>query len=87
MRFMVEMALSTAPTPAILALIPAEMARGRELDAQGVRERLYVAADNSRAWQVLVADSHAALEAIVASFPLAPHSTIIVTPLAEPQAG
>jgi muconolactone delta-isomerase len=87
MRFLVEMALSAPPTPEIMALLPAETARGRELDAQGIREHLFIAADNSRAWQVFRSDSHAALEGIIQSFPLAPHCTVIVTPLAEPQAG
>ena len=87
MRFLVEMSLKVPPTPEIMALMPDEMARGQELDSQGVREQLLLAADNSRAWQVIRADSREALDALVASFPMAPHSAIVVTPLAEPQAG
>lgn len=87
MRFLVEMSLNVPLTAEIMALIPAEMARGQELDAQGAREHLFVAADNTRAWQVFRADSRETLDTIVASFPLAPYSAIVVTPLAEPQAG
>ncbi len=87
MRFMVEMSLNVPPTPEIMALIPAEIARGQELDAQGIREQLLIAADNSRAWQIFRADSREGLERIVHSFPMAPHSAIVVTPLAEQQAG
>ena len=83
MRFLVEMSLNVQPTPEIMALMPAEMARGQELDTAGVREHLFVAADYSRAWQILRADSREALATIVASFPMAPHSAIVVTPLAE----
>ena len=87
MRFLVEMSLNVVPTPEIMALIPAEIARGMELDAQGIRESLYVAADMSRAWQVLRADSRAALDEIMQTFPMTPHSTVTITELAPPQAG
>ena len=87
MRFLVEMSLNVAPTPEIMALIPAEIARGMELDAQGIRESLYVAADNSRAWQVLRADSRAALDEIMQTFPMTSHSNVTVIELAPPQAG
>jgi muconolactone delta-isomerase len=83
MRFLVEMSLKVPPTNEILALLPAEMARGVELDQLGVRERLYVAADNSRAWQIFHAESPAAAEEIVSSFPMAPYSAITITPLAD----
>ena len=83
MRFLIEMSMNVQPTPEIMALMPAEIARGQELDAAGVREQLLVAADYSRAWQVIKADSREALDAIVASYPMAPHSAIVVTPLAE----
>jgi muconolactone delta-isomerase len=87
MRFLVEMSMKVTPTPEIMGLMPGEIARGQELDAQGVREQLLLAADNSRAWQVLRAESREALNAIVASYPMAPYSAIVVTQLAEPQAG
>jgi muconolactone delta-isomerase len=87
MRFLVESALNIPPTPEILALIPAESARGVELDTQGVRECLYLAADMSRAWQVSKADSPEAVEEILQSFPLVPYTASTITALAEPQAG
>ncbi len=83
MRFLVEMSLKVQPTPAIMALIPAETARGLELDAQGVREHLFLAADNSRGWQVFRADSLDAVESVVQSFPFAQYSMITITALAE----
>lgn len=83
MRFLVEMALNVPPTPAIMALIPVETARGLELDAQGAREHLFLAADNSRGWQVFRADSRDEAESLVQSFPFAPYSTITITALAE----
>lgn len=83
MRFLVEMSLKVQPAPAIMALIPAETARGLELDAQGVREHLFLAADNSRGWQVFRADSRDGVESVVQSFPFAQYSTITITALAE----
>ena len=81
MRFMVESGLNVPPTPEILALIPAESAHGEELDAQGLRERLYLAADMSRAWQVFNAASREEVEALLQSFPLAPYTASTITVL------
>lgn len=83
MRFLVEMSLNVQPTPEIMAVIPAESARGLELDAQGAREHLFLAADMSRGWQILLADSPEGVQALIQSFPLAAYSAITVTALAE----
>ncbi|MFN8475554.1 MAG: muconolactone Delta-isomerase family protein [Anaerolineae bacterium] len=83
MRFLVESMLNQVPTPEILALIPAESARGVELDGQGIREKLYIAADQPRSWQVFTVPSQAALDEVLASFPLHPYVHETVTPLAE----
>lgn len=85
MRFLVESAFTQAPTPELLALIPAEIEHGMKLDAAGVREGLFVAADNSRAWQVLRAGSLNEAQEISNSFPLAPFVAVTITPLAEPK--
>ncbi|MCE7981142.1 MAG: hypothetical protein DYG89_08120 [Caldilinea sp. CFX5] len=82
MQFLVESAFKQAPTPEVLALLPAESERGRMLDDMGVRRALYVAADQSKAWQLFKADSLAALQEIVASFPLYPHLHTTITQLA-----
>lgn len=84
MRFIVYSTFNRAPTPEILALYPQESARGAELDAAGVREAFYVAADNSGAWQVLRAATRDQLDAVLASFPLHPYLAHTVTQLAEP---
>jgi muconolactone delta-isomerase len=82
-KFMVEGALREPPSPEALALIPAEVARGTELDRQGVRAGLYVAADMSRAWQVYDLGSVEEVECVLATFPLHPHLRLTITPLAE----
>ena len=83
MKFLVEGWFKQAPTAEILALIPAEVAHGKQFDAQGTRLALYVASDQSRAWQVYQADSLASVQSIVASFPLHPYLATKITPLAE----
>lgn len=83
MRFLVESTLKAPPTNDVLALFPAESARGAELDAEGVRESLFIAADNSKAWQVFRAASPQALQMILDSFPLTPYSAFVITPLAD----
>jgi muconolactone delta-isomerase len=82
MRFMVESTFNQVPTDDILALIPAEIAHGKELDARGVRDRLYIAADQSGAWQVFEVESREALQDILTGFPLYPFLAFKVTELA-----
>jgi muconolactone delta-isomerase len=81
MRFLVEIALPDMPTPEILALIPAEIEHGKRLDAEGIREALFVSAQQTKAWQVYQADSEAALERIIAGFPLTPFCGVTITQL------
>ena len=83
MRFIVESHFAVAPTPEILALIPSETARGHELDAQGVRLHLFLAADQSCGWQIFETDSREALDRALASFPLHPYLAHKITQLAE----
>jgi muconolactone delta-isomerase len=83
MRFIVETTFKQAPTADVLALIPAEVEHGKILDAQGVREQLYIAADMSGAWQVYQGESLAVVCALVETFPLHPYLNTTITPLAE----
>jgi muconolactone delta-isomerase len=83
MTFLVESQFTTVPTADALALIPAESARGAALDAEGVRLHLFLAADQSKAWQVYRAASLIELQQILASFPLYPYVTTTITPLAD----
>jgi muconolactone delta-isomerase len=80
-RFMVEGTLRGPHTPETLALIPAEVARGEELDRAGVRTGLYVAADRSRAWQVYELHSREEVERVLTTFPLHPYLAQTITPL------
>jgi muconolactone delta-isomerase len=82
MRFLVKSWLKTSPTAEVMALMPAEQARGEALDKQGIREALYLAADQSTAWQVLQCDSRAALEETLQSLPLHDYCSFEVTLLA-----
>jgi len=83
MKYLVESQFRSAPTPEVLALFPAETARGAELDAEGVRLQLFFAADRSRAWQIFRADSQHALQQILATLPLHPYLHSVITPLAD----
>jgi muconolactone delta-isomerase len=70
MRFMVEGAPKQALTDEMVALLPEEVARGRELDAQGLRRALYLAADRSRVWQVFAAEAQDEVQRALESLPL-----------------
>jgi muconolactone delta-isomerase len=81
MRFLVEIALPQVPTPEILALIPAEIEHGKRLDAEGIREALFVSAQQTKAWQIYRADSEDSLQRIIAGFPLTPFCGVTITQL------
>jgi muconolactone delta-isomerase len=83
MRYLVTSTFNQAPNDSIMALIPAEIARGKELDAQGIRLKLYVAADQSRAWQIYRGDTEADVRKAIESLPLHPFVATTITPLAE----
>ena len=85
MKYLVETKFKDAPTPEILALIPAESAHGKALDAQGIRLQLYVAADQSAAWQVFQGKSLAEVQGVVNSFPLARYVMSTIIALADDQ--
>ena len=73
MRYLVTSRLNQAPTVSIMALIPAEIARGKELDAQGIRLKLYVAADQSRVWHIYQGDTEADVQQAIEAPPLHPY--------------
>lgn len=81
MQFLVETKFTNALTDEMMALIPAENARGKELDAAGSRLALYIAADFSAARQIYQADSLAEVQEMVDSFPLTRFVTTTITPL------
>ena len=76
MRYLVTSRLNQAPTRSIMALIPAEIARGKELDAQGIRLKLYVAADQTAAWQIYQGNTRgrcAKSDRVTATLPIRRH--------------
>jgi muconolactone delta-isomerase len=81
LQFLVETKMTQALTDEMIALLPAETARGKELDAAGSRLALYLAADSSAAWQVYQADSVAEVQEMLDSFPLTRFVTSTITPL------
>ena len=83
MKYLVTSTFNQAPTESIIALIPAEIARGKELDAQGIRLKLYVAADQSGAWQIYQGDTENDIRKAIESLPLHPFVATTITPLAE----
>jgi muconolactone delta-isomerase len=83
MKYLVTSRFNQAPSESMIALIPAEIARGKELDAQGIRLKLYVAADQSGAWQIYQGDTQADVQKAIESLPLYPFVATTITPLAE----
>lgn len=83
MRFLVEGGFTAQPTEEMLALIPQEIAYGQQLEAQGLREVIYYAADMSRAWQVFSVESREMLDKLLAGFPLAPYLSVSVSQLTD----
>ncbi len=72
MRFLTKETFKAAPTPEVQALMPAEMAKVKELTDQGILETVYTAADMSAAWLVWNVESEEALNEAHNSLPLHP---------------
>ncbi|MCI0841378.1 MAG: hypothetical protein J4N64_06355, partial [Chloroflexi bacterium] len=72
MRFLTTETLKAPPTAEVQALMPAELAKVKELTEQGLVSAFYIAADRSGAWMVWNVDSQAALEELHNTLPLHP---------------
>ena len=83
MRFLIKETFKAPPTAEVLGMIPAEMAKVKELAAQGLVDALYTASDQSAAWMVWNVDSQAALEEAHNALPLHPYMNSEITVLAE----
>ncbi len=83
MLFMVEGTPKQALTDELMALLPAETARGQDLDAHRVRQARHLAADWSKVWQIFVADSLDEVQHALESLPLYHVTAYTITPLAD----
>ena len=83
MRFLTKETFKAPPTAEVQALIPAEIAKVKELTEQGLIAAVYIAADLSGARNVWTADSQAPLEEAHTSLPLHPYLNSEITVLAE----
>jgi muconolactone delta-isomerase len=89
MQFMATISFDTARRAEVEQALPAEQARVRELQQQGVLDTLYVP-DGSGApaglWVVFNGESRDAVEHIIQSLPLYPYMQLELTPLRSLQA-
>jgi len=83
MRFLLKLTLDQPTSEEIMALIPAEQRRGKELAKQGIREAVYIAADRSAVWTVWNCDSEDVLEEMTKTLPLYEFWDIEATRLAD----
>ena len=84
MRYLTKETFKAPPTAEVEALMPAEIAKVKELMEQGLIEAVYTAVDLSAAWIVWNVDSEAALEEAHNALPLHPYmNSEILTVLAE----
>ena len=83
MRFLIKETFKAPPTAEVQGMIPAEMAKVKELAEQGLVDAVYTAADQSAAWMVWNVDSQAALEEAHNALPLHPYMNSEITVLAE----
>ena len=90
MQFMASISFDTARRGEVEQLLPAEQARVRELQQQGVLDALYVP-DGSGApaglWVVFNGDSRDAVQRVIEDLPLYPYMQVDLTPLRSLQAG
>ena len=89
MQFMASILLDTARRSEVERTLPAEQARVRELQQQGVLDALYVpdgAGAPAGLWVVFNGESRDAVEHIIQSLPLYPYMQLELTPLRNLQA-
>jgi muconolactone delta-isomerase len=89
MQFMASITLDTARRSEVERALPAEQARVRELQQQGVLDALYVP-DGSGApdglWAIFNGESRDAVRRVIESLPLYPYMQLELTPLRNLQA-
>ena len=83
MRFMLRATWKQPPDEEIMALLPAEEARAKELTEQGIQEALYIPADQSGAWAVWKCESQNEVREVAQTLPLYKFLNFDVTLLAD----
>ena len=83
MHFLIKSGLKAPPTEEVMALFPAEQAKGQELAEQGIQEAVYLAADQSCAWLIWNCESRDALEEIHKTLPLHDYLNAEITMLSD----
>ena len=81
---MVTMTFDPRQRAEIVAHVPAEQARIRDLRTQGAVEALYITEAQDRVWLVVQGETLEAVRDIVASLPLHAYATVDLAPLAGP---
>ncbi len=81
MEFMVSINFRTQDRAEILAHVPQEQARIRELREQGVVKALYLGADGSHVWIVMQGESQNQVQKDLESLPLYPYMEVAITAL------
>ncbi len=82
MRFMLTFAWKQAPDAKVMALIPAEEARTKELVAQGIAESMEIAADQSSFWAVWNVESVEEVQETLRTLPMYEFMNVDISPLA-----
>ena len=82
MRFMLTFTWKKPPGEEVMAVMPAEEARGRELVEQGIAEEAEIAADQSTYWTVWNCASEDEVQEVLRTLPMYKFVNVDVTPLA-----
>jgi muconolactone delta-isomerase len=81
---MVTMTFDPARRAEIVARVPAEQARVRELMAQGALEALHLAQAQDRVWLILSVATEDEARRLLETLPLHAYATVELAPLAGP---
>jgi muconolactone delta-isomerase len=84
MKVMVTMTFDPARRAEIVAHVPAEQARVRELMAQGAIDALHIAQAQDRVWLVLSVETEDEARRLLESLPLHAYATVDLAALAGP---
>jgi muconolactone delta-isomerase len=83
MEFMISARFRPQDRAEILARLPQEQARIKELKEQGIEQALYIKSDLSQVWIVMQGESQDQVQKSLESLPLHPYMEVEIAPLAE----
>ena len=80
-KWMASLSFKEKPTPDVIALVPSEQARVKELTAQGLIDAIYISNKDGKIWILMSSETLEALQQTLTTLPMYTYFNIEVSPL------